>query len=112
MDLTSSKTIKELLSRYETRPSKGLGQNFLIDKNILKKIISTAEIKPDDTILEVGPGIGTLTAELAQKAKKVISIEKDKTMVEILKETLKDYKNIEIVNGDILKIENWDLIEN
>ena len=104
MDLTSSKTIKELFSRYGTRPSKGLGQNFLIDKNILKKIISTAEIKTDDTILEVGPGIGTLTAELAQKAKKVISIEKDKTMVEILKETLKDYKNIEVINADILKI--------
>ena len=103
MDLTSPKIIKELLSKYETRPSKGLGQNFLIDKNILNKIIESADIKPNDIILEVGPGIGTLTQELAKTAKEVIAVEKDKKMCKILEDTLKDYKNIEVVNADILR---------
>ena len=102
MKLISPSVIKELLAKYETRPSKGLGQNFLIDKNILGKIITASDIKPTDTILEVGPGIGTLTQELAKTAKKVIAIEKDQTMIEILKETLLDFKNVEVIPGDIL----------
>jgi len=104
MELTSPKTLKELLSKYETRPSKGLGQNFLIDKNVLRRIIESADIKPNDIILEVGPGAGTLTQELARKAKKVIAVEKDRTMIEILKKTLKDFNNVEVVQGDILKL--------
>ena len=112
MDLTSKRVVKNLLKKYQLRPSKGLGQNFLIDKEVLGKIIGAAELKPEDTVLEIGPGIGTLTQELAKKVKKVIAVEKDKRMVEILKETLKDFKNAEIIQGDILKIENWKLIEN
>lgn len=112
MDLTSKRVVKNLLKKYQLRPSKGLGQNFLIDKKVLGKIIEAAELKPEDTVLEIGPGIGTLTQELAKKVKKVIAVEKDKRMVEILKETLKDFKNAEIIQGDILKIENWKLIEN
>ena len=127
MDLFSSKTIKELLSKYQTRPSKGLGQNFLIDKNVLEKIVAVADVKPNDIVLEVGPGVGTLTQELALKAEKVIAIEKDKTMVEILKETLSDFsagggsapggKNIEIIQGDTLTTElrlpkNYKLVAN
>jgi len=107
MDLTSPNKIKEILSRYETRPSKGLGQNFLIDKNVLEKIIASADIKPTDTILEVGPGIGTLTQALAEKGSGVIAVEKSETMCEILKETLKNFKNVEIIQGDILKISNF-----
>ena len=103
MNLTSPTIIKELLAKYETRPSKGLGQNFLIDKNVLRKIIEASEIKPTDTILEVGPGIGVLTQELALVAKKIIAIEKSETMCEILKETIKDFKNVEIINEDILE---------
>jgi len=112
MDLTSPTNIKELLARHETRPSKGLGQNFLIDKNVLAKIIETADLKPGDTILEIGPGIGTLTKELAKNASKVIAIEKDKTMVEVLKETLKGIKNVEVINADILKLDstNYSLL--
>ena len=106
MELTSPKDIKELLLKYETKPSKGLGQNFLIDKNVLDKIITAADIKPDESVLEVGPGLGVLTKELANKAKQVTAIEKDQTMIEILKETLKDFNNIDIIEGDILKIEN------
>ncbi|MCX6721467.1 MAG: 16S rRNA (adenine(1518)-N(6)/adenine(1519)-N(6))-dimethyltransferase RsmA [Candidatus Staskawiczbacteria bacterium] len=112
MDLTSPKNIKGLLAEYGAKPSKGLGQNFLIDKHILEKIIKTADIKSDDIILEVGPGIGTLTQELAKKAEKVIAVEKDKKMCEVLKETLKDFKNIEIINDDILKIKKLEKFKN
>ncbi len=107
MELTSPKTIKELLAKYKGRASKGLGQNFLIDKNILQKIIASANLKPTDTVLEVGPGIGTLTRELAEKTAKVLAIEKDAAMIKILDETLADYKNVEIINDDILKIKNY-----
>ena len=105
-----------MLKKYQLRPSKGLGQNFLIDKKVLGKIIEAAELKPEDTVLEIGPGIGTLTQELAKKVKKVIAVEKDKRMVEILKETLKDFKNVKIVKADIrnwkLKTENYKLVGN
>ena len=104
MELLSPKNIKEIFAKYKAKPSKGLGQNFLIDKNVLQKVIDSADIKPNDVILEVGPGIGTLTQELAKFAEKVIAVEKDKKMIEILAETLKNYKNIEIIHGDILKI--------
>jgi len=102
MDLTSKKTIKELLQKYNIKPSKRLGQNFLIDKSVLRKIIETANLSPKDTILEIGPGLGILTIELAKQAKQVIAVEKDKRMCEILKEVLKDYKNVKIINQDIL----------
>jgi 16S rRNA (adenine1518-N6/adenine1519-N6)-dimethyltransferase len=97
--------MKEILEKFNAKPSKRLGQNFLTDKNILQKIIASADIKKDDIILEVGPGTGILTAELAQKAKKVIAVEKDKKMVEVLTETLKDFKNVEVINQDILKFD-------
>jgi len=112
MDLTSPTAIKELLAKHGTRPSKGLGQNFLIDKNVLDKIIDSADIKPSDIILEVGPGIGILTQELAKKAKQVIAVEKDKKMCEILEKTLSNYKNMEIIQGDILKLDIFKLISN
>jgi 16S rRNA (adenine1518-N6/adenine1519-N6)-dimethyltransferase len=116
MDLTSPKTIKELLIKHKTKPNKTLGQNFLIDKNVLSKIILSANINPEDTIIEVGPGIGNLTKELSQKANKIIAIEKDQKMTNILKDTLKDYKNIEIINADIrnykLQTKNYKLVAN
>lgn len=104
MNLFSPSNIKELLLRYGTRPSKRLGQNFLIDKNALERIIKSADIKPINTILEVGPGIGTLTQELAKRAEKVIAVEKDETMVKILAETISNHKNVEVINADILKL--------
>jgi len=94
--------IKRILKKYRIVPVKRLGQNFLVDKTVLKKIIEFSEISKKDVILEVGAGIGNLTLELAKKSKKVITIEKDKRMVEILKESLKNYKNVEIIQGDIL----------
>lgn len=109
MELTSPKTIKELLKKHRAVALKRLGQNFLIDKKVLRKIIEAAKLSENDTALEIGPGIGNLTTELAKKTKKVIAIEKDPKMVEILKETLKDFKNVEIIQDDILKIENCKL---
>ena len=105
MDLFNNKTIKELLSKYEAHPSKTMGQNFLIDELTLDKIIETANLTEKDTILEVGPGIGTLTSELSKKVKMVYAVEKDRAMVEILKETLKDCKNVKIIQDDILKFD-------
>ncbi len=123
MDLTSKIVIKNLLKKHKTYSSKRLGQNFLIKKLVLKKIIEAAELSPEDIVLEIGPGIGNLTQEIAKRVhpikspprqgvpkgqfnrvKKVIAVEKDKKMVEILKETLKDFKNIEIIHADILKV--------
>ena len=109
MNLASKKAIQNLLQKYQGRPLKRLGQNFLIDKRAIKKLIRAVELQPKDIILEIGPGIGTLTIELAKKVKRVTAIEKDPKMVEILKETLKDYENVEIVKGDILKTQNSKL---
>jgi 16S rRNA (adenine1518-N6/adenine1519-N6)-dimethyltransferase len=94
---------KEILKKYRIFPSKRLGQSFLIDKKVLKKIVEAAELSKNDIVLEVGPGIGNLTKELAKRAKKIIAVEKDKRMVEILEETLEDFKNVKIVRADILK---------
>ena len=103
MDLSSKKAVKEILKKYQIKPSKKFGQNFLIDKSVIRKFIRATDLKPTDTILEIGPGIGTITQEIARKAKTVIAVEKDRKMCEILKETLKDFKNIKIINNDILK---------
>jgi len=97
MNLTSKTEIKNLLKKYQICPSKHLGQNFLVDREAVKKIIEAADLKLEDVILEVGPGLGVLTQELAKKVEKVIGIEKDPKMIEILQKTLKDSKNIEIV---------------
>jgi 16S rRNA (adenine1518-N6/adenine1519-N6)-dimethyltransferase len=103
MLLASKTNTKKLLKKYKIHPSKGLGQNFLIDKQVVKKVIRAANLKPKETILEIGPGIGTLTEKLAKKSKKVIAVDKDKKMIEILKETLKDFKNVEVTCKDILR---------
>lgn len=98
--------VKNLFQEAGLRPSKGFGQNFLVDKSILKRIVEAAEISPKDTILEIGPGLGILTQELAQRSKMVIAVEKDPKMCEILEELLKGWnvRNIKIINGDILKL--------
>jgi 16S rRNA (adenine1518-N6/adenine1519-N6)-dimethyltransferase len=107
MDLTPIKVIKILLEKYGARPFKGWGQNFLIDKSVLRKIIESANLKPNDIVLEIGPGIGTLTQELAKRVKKVIAVEKDPKMEEILRELLEcwNVRNVKIIKGDILKLD-------
>jgi len=101
------KEIKKLLKKYNIYPTRRLGQNFLIDEGALRKIIEAAELSKDDVVLEVGPGIGNLTMELAKRVKKVIAIEKDQKMCKILKELLEGWnvRNVEIVNKDILKLD-------
>ncbi len=103
MNLLSPKYIKELLEKHGTSPLKRLGQNFLVNKGVAEKVSKAADLKPDDIVLEIGPGIGVLTQELAKKAQKIIAVEKDPKMTEILKETLSGFKNVQIINKDILK---------
>ncbi len=107
MDLTSKKDIQNLLKQYETQPLERLGQNFLINKRAIKELIEAADLKKNDIILEIGPGTGVLTRELAKRVKKVIAVEKDSKMCQILKEMLDcwNLKNVEIVNEDILKLD-------
>ncbi len=109
--LSSPKKTKEIVNKYGFRFTKSLGQNFLIDENIIYKIIDGAEITKDDTIIEIGPGIGTLTQYLAEEAKRVLAIEIDKSLIPILGETLKDYENTEVINTDILKVDLKELVE-
>lgn len=104
MDLLSTKIIKELLAKHEAKPSKIMGQNFLIDANALAKVVEAAQLDQNDTILEIGPGMGVLTRELAKTAKKVIAVEKDRNMLNILQETVGNNKNIEVIQGDALKL--------
>jgi len=103
VDLFSKKNIKTLLLKYGVRPSKGLGQNFLINRSALSKFVDAVNPTPQEVVLEVGPGIGVITRELAKRAKEVVAVEKDEKMVGIMKETLKDVENAKIVKGDILK---------
>ena len=103
-NLASPRVIKEILSEYEFRFSKSLGQNFLVDEGALAGILSGADISEDDCVLEIGPGFGTLTQRLCGAAKKVVCVEIDKTVIPILEENLKDFDNFEIINDDVMKI--------
>lgn len=100
---------KEIIEKYSFYFKKNFGQNFLIDTDIISKIISVSDISKDDLVIEIGPGIGSLTQALAEKAGKVIAIEIDKNLIPILSDTLSEYSNIEIINEDILKT-NIDFI--
>lgn len=100
---------RRLLRQFDLRARKGLGQHFLIDGEVLKLIISAAELTPADVIVEVGPGLGVLTRELAQKAGRVIAIELDSKLAAALKQTLASFNNVTIINDDVLKLKPADL---
>lgn len=100
MTLSSSSTVRQLLERYSLRPDKAFGQNFLIDAHPLAKIVDAAEVKPEDTVLEIGPGLGVLTKELADRANHVTTVELDTRLLPVLNETLKDLSNVTLVHGD------------
>jgi 16S rRNA (adenine1518-N6/adenine1519-N6)-dimethyltransferase len=106
--------IQKLLKESGVQPKKTFGQNFLISQNILEKIIAAAQIQSQDIVLEIGPGLGILTKELAKAAKKVIAVEKDPKLAKILQKILikSGLKNVQVIQGDILKIENLKLFEN
>lgn len=101
--LYQSSYLAEILKKFNFSFSKSLGQNFLIDGNIVKNIVEKSGITKNDIVLEIGPGFGTLTEELALNAKKVISIEKDHRLMEVLDYTLQNYDNVKIINEDFLK---------
>ncbi|SFG99068.1 16S rRNA (adenine1518-N6/adenine1519-N6)-dimethyltransferase [Desulfotomaculum arcticum] len=95
--------VRDLLGRYNFRIKKGFGQNFLIDNNIIKKIVEAAELKSTDTVVEIGPGLGSLTRRLSERAGRVIALEIDRTLLPILEETLGEYDNVTLIEADALK---------
>jgi 16S rRNA (adenine1518-N6/adenine1519-N6)-dimethyltransferase len=99
-----------LLKRYDLRAHKGLGQNFLQDPLALERIVAAAEIQPTDTVLEIGPGLGSLTRYLAVAANEVIAVELDADLLPPLKQILEPYQNVRLIHGDILKLTPKDLI--
>ena len=102
---------KFIMNKYKVKANKNLGQNFLIDNQAIEDIIEGAEIKSDDLVIEIGPGLGTLTVHLLEKAKKVICIELDKKMIKILNDRFIAYNNIELINADVLKLDLSEIIE-
>lgn len=109
--LVNPKKTKEILNKYDFVLQKKYGQNFLIDNHVLDKIIEGADVGKDDFVLEIGPGIGTLTQALCEKARQVQAVEIDKALIPILNETLADYDNVSIINKDIFKIDLNKLVE-
>lgn len=99
----------EILQKYKFSFQKRYGQNFLIDNHVIDKIIRVAEINKDDCVLEIGPGIGTLTQHLSWAARKVIAVEIDKKLIPILEDTLEEFSNVNIINEDILKVDIKEL---
>ncbi|MDD3368604.1 MAG: 16S rRNA (adenine(1518)-N(6)/adenine(1519)-N(6))-dimethyltransferase RsmA [Lachnospiraceae bacterium] len=95
----------EILQKYHFNFQKKYGQNFLIDTHVLDRIIESADITKDDCVLEIGPGIGTMTQYLAENAREVVAVEIDKALIPILEDTLADYDNVTIINQDILKVD-------
>ena len=103
--LSNPQVTIETIKKYEFAFQKKFGQNFLIDGHVIEKIISAADITKEDCILEIGPGIGTMTQYLAENAGQVVAVEIDKNLIPILDETLADYDNVTIINDDILKVD-------
>lgn len=109
MDLKDVKT-QELVKKYNFKFSKSLGQNFLVDDSVLNDIVDGAEVNDEDFIIEIGPGVGTLTAELLKKARKVTSIELDNDLIPILEQELGGYENFELIHKDALKVDFNEII--
>ena len=103
MKLGNPKNTIEVIQKYDFDFQKKFGQNFLIDERVLEKIISAAEVNKDDFVLEIGPGIGTMTQYLAENAREVMAVEIDKNLIPILSDTLSAYDNVSILNADIFK---------
>lgn len=110
-NLATHKTTKAIVEKYGFNFTKSLGQNFLVDANVLNKIVDGAEINSEDIVFEIGTGIGTLTYELAKRAKKVVAIEIDSRLIPILKDTLSEFDNVNIINQDILKVDLKAVVE-
>ena len=96
---------RNIMKKYGIRANKDLGQNFLINNDVVENIVNSSEISQDDMVIEIGPGLGTLTKYLLEKAGKVLCIELDKKMIEILEDRFEEYSNFEIINDDVLKVD-------
>lgn len=102
---------KEIISHFNFRFNKNFGQNFLINEGVLEKTVGAMKLNKDNCVIEIGPGIGTLTQEMAKGCKRVTAIEIDDTLIPVLEETLRDYDNIKIIHKDALKVDFNSLIE-
>ena len=109
--LGSPKATLEVINKYGFAFQKRFGQNFLIDSNILENIVSAANITKEDFVLEIGPGIGTMTQYLCENAREVVAVEIDKSLIPILQDTLSEYNNVEVINEDVLKVDIKKLAE-
>ena len=109
--LGSPSATKEVINKYSFAFQKKFGQNFLIDSNILENIVEAAEITKEDFVLEIGPGIGTMTQYLCEAARQVVAVEIDKMLIPILQDTLSEYDNVEVINQDVLKVDIKSLAE-
>lgn len=107
--LGSRKATSEIIQKYQFDFRKKYGQNFLVDMNILDKIVAAADISRDDCVLEIGPGIGTMTQRLAEEAGEVVAVEIDGNLIPILEETLSGYDNVTVIHDDILKVDIEDI---
>ena len=96
---------RNIMKKYGIRANKDLGQNFLINNEVVENIVNSSEISQDDMVIEIGPGLGTLTKYLLEKAGKVLCIELDRKMIEILEDRFEEYSNFEIINDDVLKVD-------
>ena len=96
--------VPALLRQFNLHPRKGLGQNFLVDEAALAKVTAAAGLTPDETVLEIGPGLGSLTRHLAEAARRVVAVEIDESLLPALRFVLSSYSNVDIINGDILRL--------
>ncbi len=109
--LYSPSTMAKIREKHGFRHSKSLGQNFLSDIHIIEDIVDGSDIEPEDLVIEIGPGMGVLTAAAAERAAKVIAVEIDRKLIPILKETLAEYDNVEVINADIMKTDLTEIVE-
>src|SRR5262249_9649972 len=104
-DLTNLAALRQLLRRHDLRPNKSFGQNFLIDRHVLDAILSAADLQQEDNVLEVGAGTGVLTAELAERARRVVAVELDRNVLPVLRETTARFPQVEILARDLLEVD-------
>ena len=109
-DLGSAKSTANIINKYGFSFQKRFGQNFLIDEHVLDKIVDAALVGKEDGVIEIGPGIGTMTQRLCEAASKVVAIEIDKELIPILSETMSGYDNVKIINADVMKTDLDKLI--
>ena len=111
MKLYAPSTIQDIKERHDFKLSRSLGQNFITDRSVIERIIESSDIDENDLVIEIGPGIGVLTAEAAEAAARVVAVEIDRQLIPILSETLAEYDNIRVINKDILKTDLNEIIE-